>query len=161
MKQRLRTRKKAQWSRDYDSGLEAELHNGLLQTWEHHPTTLPYVIERTYEPDFVKEINEIQFLCEAKGIFWDSTEAKKYKEIVKHLSPNQVFFFIFKDSSKPLIWSKKRKDGTKMTHAEWCDKNGFIYFDLSTYNSKELKDIAIKVKQGVKFYDNSRYSVSQ
>ena len=67
----------------YDSKFEIELHDSLMQTWDYHPTRLPYIIEKTYEPDFVKEIDGVQFLCEAKGVFWDSTETKKYKEIVK------------------------------------------------------------------------------
>ena len=141
----------------YDSKFEIELHDGLFQTWDYHPTVLPYIIEKTYEPDFVKEINGVQFLCEAKGIFFDSNEAKKYKEIVKHLAPNQIFFFLFKDSSKSLLWSKRRKDGTKMSHSEWCSKNGFIFFDINTYNVSELKKIATKVNQGHKYYEGERY----
>ena len=141
----------------YDSKFEIELHDGLFQTWDYHPTQLPYIIEKTYEPDFVKEIDGVQFLCEIKGVFFDSTEAKKYKEIVKHLAPNQVFFFVFKDSNKHLLWSKRRKDGTKMSHGEWADKNDFIYFDVKSYDIKKIKEIASKVNQGYQFYKGERY----
>ena len=147
--------------RKYDSKLESELHDTILQTWDYHPTKLPYIIEKTYEPDFVKVIDGVQFLCEVKGVLWDSTEAKKYNEIVKHLSPNQIFFFIFKDYNKSLLWSKRRKDGTKMTHKEWCEKNSFIYFDVKDYNSDELKKIATAVNNGAVFYKGERYDNSK
>lgn len=141
----------------YDSKLELVLQEGPLQTWEYHPMRIPYFIEKTYEPDFVKTIDGVQFLCEVKGVWWDSAEAKKYKELVKHLRPNQILFFIFQDYNKPLLWSKRRKDGTKMTHLEYCEKNGLICFDVKDYHSSKLKSIATKVNMGVKFYDNHRY----
>jgi len=117
-------------SKKYDSKLEEELHNTILSDWNKHNMTLDYVIYRTYHPDFTLVNNDKLLLCEVKGMFWDSSEPKKYISIRQSLDVNTVLFFLFADANKPLSWAKKRKNGSRMTHKDWCKKNGFIWFDL-------------------------------
>jgi hypothetical protein len=62
----------------YDSNWEHDLHKGLLQQWEHHVDLVNYIIEHTYEPDFVKTMDGKLILLEAKGRFWDFAEYSKY-----------------------------------------------------------------------------------
>jgi len=63
------------------------------------------------------------------GVLVQLVNIKLYK---KYLADDQVFFFLFGDANKPLIWSKKRCDGSKSTHAEWCVRNGFLWYDLKS-----------------------------
>jgi len=36
--------------------------------------------------------------------------------------------FLFSNPSAPMPSAKLRKDGTKRSHAEWAEKNGFRWF---------------------------------
>ena len=52
----------------YDSKWEHTLHTTHLKSWKHHTKELiNYIVEHTYEPDFVKQINNKTILIEAKG----------------------------------------------------------------------------------------------
>ena len=114
----------------YDSKMEHTLDVGLLKEWDFHSMRVPYVIKKNYEVDFSRVIEGVTYLVEAKGVFWDSTVAQKYKHLVQQLPPDTEFIFLFQNASAYLPWSKKRKDGTRMTHAQWCDKNHIVWYDL-------------------------------
>ena len=79
----------------YDSKWEYNLHNSVLKNWKHHTDKINYTVEHTYEPDFTKTINNIEYLLEAKGRFWDYNEYNKYVWIRKTLKPNQELIFLF------------------------------------------------------------------
>lgn len=109
---------------DYDSRLEKRLHEAL-PILNHHPEKRPYVRHHTYEPDF-----EVPgFLIEAKGYFQDRNELGKYLPIKESLGDSAELVFVFENADKPIHFQAKRKDGSKMTHREWCVKNGFKVFD--------------------------------
>ena len=95
---------------------EATLHQTILQEWKHHWDNISYVVKHKYEPDFVKIIDGKTILLEAKGRFWD------YAELV----------FLFQKPLSPMPQAKKRKDGTKRTHAEWAETNNFIWYSEET-----------------------------
>ena len=40
--------------------------------------------------------------------------------------------FLFSNPNSPMPQAKKRKDGTKRTHAEWAETNGFRWFSEKT-----------------------------
>lgn len=40
--------------------------------------------------------------------------------------------FLFSNPYSPMPQAKKRKDGTKRTHAEWAETNGFRWFAEKT-----------------------------
>jgi hypothetical protein len=107
---------------------EAVLHETLLNKWYHHADKVSYITEHTYEPDFVKEINNKTILLEAKGRFWDHAEYSKYLWVRKALPENTELVFLFANPAKPMPNSKRRKDGTKRSHSEWADAHKFRWF---------------------------------
>lgn len=112
----------------YDSGFEHEVSESLGEGWEHHPPKISYVSEHTYTPDFRKEIDGKVVLVEAKGRFRSRSEASKYIAIRNALKENEELVFIFYDASKPVVGAQRRKDGTKQSHGDWADTNGFRWF---------------------------------
>lgn len=119
------------WRRKYrgaDSKWEGELSKGKLKKCEHHPSKIAYIIEHNYTPDFKHR----DIYIEAKGRFMDSSEASKYLWIRKKLKKNEELVFLFMKPNTPFPHAKKRKDGTKRTHAEWAEKNNFRWFTEET-----------------------------
>lgn len=112
----------------YDSKWEHDLHVQELKTWQHHSDKIEYVIEHKYEPDFTKVINKKEILLEAKGRFWDYAEYNKYVWIKKSLKKKQELVFLFSNPSSPMPGAKRRRDGTKRSHAEWAEANGFRWY---------------------------------
>jgi hypothetical protein len=121
----------------YDSFFEKELHETVFDGIKHHPDRVTYTQTKTYEPDFVFA-NQYGFVTyvEAKGRFRDNEEARKYTDVRNALTQGEELIFVFMKPETPMPFAKKRKDGTKYTHAEWADKNGFRWFTKET-----IKDI--------------------
>jgi|TARA_R110000787_G_scaffold163729_2_gene276889 hypothetical protein len=116
----------------YDSNWEYKLHVEPLQDWSHHGEKIAYTVDHTYEPDFRRTFNGVEYLLEAKGRFWDHAEYSKYIWIRKSLKENQELIFIFAQPQAAMPAAKKRKNGTKRSHAEWADTNDFTWY--SEYN---------------------------
>lgn len=123
----------------YDSKMEKRLHEGVLSDLNHHPTPIDYTIFHKYNPDFVyyKDDGKIIYI-ESKGYFQDRKDSGKYPWIKKHLNGFEELVFVFEKPDKPIHFQRPRKDGTKMTHGEWCIKNGFRYFAEENLCLKEL-----------------------
>ena len=115
-------------SRKADSKWEGKLANGLLSQCEFHPPRMHYATSHTYQTDF--RLDDI--LIEAKGRFMDSSEARKYLFIREYLQPEEELVFLFMKPQTPMPHSKKRRDGTRITHAEWADKHKFRWFTEDT-----------------------------
>lgn len=90
--------------------------------------TVPYHSEHEYYPDFTIATPEGFIQVEVKGYFQDRAEMSKYNWVKKALADNEELVFIFERPDKPIHFQAKRKDGTKMTHREWCTKQGFRCF---------------------------------
>jgi len=113
----------------YDSWLEFDLHKDKLKGCKHHPEMIGYWIEKKYEPDFV--IGDIYI--EVKGRFRDRTEATKYIWVLPRLiEQGKELVFVFDNPNLPMPHARKRSDGTKQTHGEWAEKNGFKYYSWKT-----------------------------
>ncbi len=112
----------------YDSLWEYKLHKDILKNWKLRGDLIKYVIEKTYEIDFVREIEGKLILLEVKGRFWDHAEYSKYIWIRKTLPKNTELVFLFQKPLAPMPGAKKRKNGTKRSHAEWADRNNFRWF---------------------------------
>ena len=123
----------------YDSGWEYKLHSHVLAKWSHHSDKIEYVIEHKYEPDFTKVIDGVEYLLEAKGRFWDYNEYNKYIWVRKSLKANQELVFLFSSPSSPMPQAKRRKDGSKRSHAEWAEKNKFRWFSEHTLPKEWMK----------------------
>ena len=120
--------KKINVPKGYDSLWEVSLHENVLSKWQHHREKIDYVVKHKYEPDFVKEFNGKTILLEAKGRFWDYAEYSKYIHIREALPKNYELVFLFQKPYSPMPQAKKRKDGTKRTHAEWAETNNFTWY---------------------------------
>lgn len=113
----------------YDSLLEKHLHETVLRDADFHPKEkVDYIIPHKYNPDFVISVNGITYYIESKGRFRDSAEASKYTHIRKHLPDNSELVFIWEKQFTAFPFSKRRKDGTRMTNEEWADKNQFRHW---------------------------------
>lgn len=119
----------------YDSPLECELHEGVLKDFDKHPYTIDYTVSHKYHPDFCND----QLVIECKGFFQDSVEARKYKEVRKGLGDKELVF-IFERPDTPLPWATKRKDGSRMTHKEWAEYNGFRAYGKDVTLEELLND---------------------
>lgn len=124
--------KKVNVPKGYDSIWEANLHDTILKKWKHHWDTVDYIVKHKYEPDFVKEFDSKLILLEAKGRFWDYAEYSKYVHIREALPKDMELVFLFQKPYAPMPQAKKRKDGTKRTHAEWAETNNFKWYSEDT-----------------------------
>lgn len=106
-----------------------EVHIGLfggLKDLEYEPKShkVNYVVEHTYQPDWVDANNDRVFY-EAKGIIPTQADAAKYRSVA---DCNDVHFvFILQERNIICPFARPRKDGSRMTHEEWIKKEGFDY----------------------------------
>ena len=131
MKKRYFKKKPKGLPKGYDSKLELDLHENELVEYDHHPERLTYTVDHKYQPDFVHSDNPKRVI-EVKGRFRDNHESSKYKWI-RDCNPDYELVFIFQNHLTPMPFSKVRKDGTKMTHGEWADKNKFEWYTRETF----------------------------
>lgn len=105
--------------------------------WEYEPKGVDflYAVPHRYIPDFVKKGKPI---LEFKGRFRSPAEATKYVW-VRESNPTIEIVFVFEKPDVPFPFSKKRKNGTRMTHREWAEKNNFQWYTLSTIPKSYLK----------------------
>lgn len=89
--------------------------------YEYEPCKLPYVVERNYVPDL--RIGDM--FIEIKGYF--RQDAQRKMRNMKEQHPELDIRFLFQKNNSTVQGAKRRKDGTKMTCAEWAERHGFIY----------------------------------
>lgn len=116
----------------YDSNFERILHKTVLKDWQHHGDKVEYVVEHKYEPDFIREFDGKTIYIEAKGRFWDHAEYNKYVWINKALPEDTELVFLFADPDLPMPQAKRRKDGTKRSHADWATSKKFRWYTSET-----------------------------
>ena len=87
----------------------------------YEPCKLPYTVTRNYIPDL--KIGDIYI--EVKGYF--RQDAQRKMRSMKEQHPELDIRFLFQRGNSTVQGAKKRKDGTKMTCAEWAEKHNFIY----------------------------------
>lgn len=78
--------------------------------------SFPYILEHTYNPDF--EMIDHGFFIETKGRLDRYSKAKMIA--VKKQHPDLDIRFVF-------MYPHKKIAGTKQTHAQWADRNGFLW----------------------------------
>jgi hypothetical protein len=110
----------------YRSGLEDDVSSDLKDRgvlFEYETIKIEWVDlkHRKYTPDFVLLSNGI--IVETKGRF-KNEDRRKHVEIKKQY-PDLDIRFVFSNSKSKLY------KGAKSTYADWCNKNGFIFSDLS------------------------------
>ena len=95
----------------------------ILQEFNYEPFTIPYTISRSYRPDFV-DVSGL-YLIECKGYFRDG-DTKKYTSIRDSLPEGQELIFVLMQPNKRI------RKGAKMTMAQWCDKEGILWYNIDT-----------------------------
>jgi len=95
----------------------------VLRGFEYEPITIPYVINRNYRPDFVHAATGT--VVECKGFFREG-DTKKYTSVRDSLPEGQQLVFVLMHPNK------KIRRGAKMTMAEWCDKEGIVWYTIDT-----------------------------
>jgi len=95
----------------------------VLKGFDYEPFTVPYIISRSYRPDFVHSASNT--LVECKGYFRDG-DTKKYTSIRDSLPKGQKLVFVLMQPNK------KIRKGAKMTMSQWCDKEGILWYTLDT-----------------------------
>ena len=120
--------------KEYDSFTELRLHESI-PSLSFHPERLDYTVDRKYQPDFVFTAKGITYVVEVKGYLQDAQEAQKYPWISKALPVKHELVFVFEKPDKPIHFRSVRKNGTKQSHAEWAEKQGFQWFDESSFKT--------------------------
>lgn len=87
----------------------------------YEPEKLAYYVERHYVPD----LKLGTMYVELKGYF--RQDAQRKMKAVKAQHPELDIRFVFQNAKATIQGAKKRKDGSKMTCAEWAERNGFVY----------------------------------
>lgn len=95
---------------------------------EYHPSPIEYSISHKYNPDFKLVKGDTTYYIEVKGYFQDAHELQKYPWIADSLGDNEELVFVFENPHKPIHFQAKRKDGSRITHAEWAEKKRFRWF---------------------------------
>lgn len=99
---------------------------GGLKGLEYEPKShkVNYVIEHTYQPDWVDTLNDRLFY-EAKGVIPTLADAAKYRAVAKANNVHIIFILQEKDIICP--FSRPRVDGSRMTQEQWITKEKFDY----------------------------------
>ena len=95
----------------------------ILKEFNYEPFTVPYIISRSYRPDFVDPSG--LYLIECKGYFRDG-DTKKYTSIRDSLPEGQELIFVLMQPNK------KIRKGAKMTMSQWCDKERILWYNIDT-----------------------------
>ena len=120
----------------FDSGFERKLY-AILDPTEanYHPEDcrLYYSIESRYEPDWVVWNDDgTTTYVEAKGRFRDRTETRKYLAVRDGRKPTEELVFILQNPNTNMPGAVRRKDGTRASISEWCDKHDFTWYTAET-----------------------------
>lgn len=97
--------------------------------WIYEPEKFDWIPpKKKYTVDFkVKKKDGSYFYVEYKGYF--RTEDKTKMAAIKRQYPKLDIRFVFANPHKPVEGAQPRKDGTKLTNAEWAEKNGYLWAD--------------------------------
>ena len=95
----------------------------LLKGFQYEPFTIPYTIHRNYRPDFVH--SKSGTVVECKGFFREG-DTKKYTSVRDSLPKHQRLVFVLMHPNK------KIRKGATMTMAQWCEKEGIMWYSLDT-----------------------------
>jgi hypothetical protein len=100
-------------------------HNNI--PWKYESESFEYFLKpKIYTPDFkIKRPDGTTFFVEYKGFLWNEDKAKMIA--VRKQYPKMDIRFVFADARKPVHGAKTRKNGTKQSHGEWADQNGYLW----------------------------------
>lgn len=97
----------------FERGGAADLKARKIK-FEYETMEIPYTLSGTYHPDFI--LVEHGIIVEYKGLL--DRDSKRKMLAVKQQHPDLDIRFVFMNANKKI-------PGTKQTHAQWADKNGY------------------------------------
>ena len=101
----------------FKSGFERTVAANLSSRnvrYEYEGLEFPYVLHGTYHPDL--QLLDSGIVVELKGIL--DRESKRKMAAIRKQYPDLDIRFLFMDGNKKI-------PGSKQTHAQWAEKNGF------------------------------------
>lgn len=107
----------------FRSGFERTIDTQLRSSgvvYSYEDTKVPYILECNYHPDF--HLLKSNIYIETKGKLMPE-ERRKHLE-VRRQNPEIDLRFVF-------MYAHKKMPGTKSTHAQWAERNGFKWADGS------------------------------
>jgi len=99
----------------FERTLAAQLNAAQID-WKYEAQKIDYTLQGEYNPDFLLVRSGI--LIEAKGLL--DRESKRKMVAVKKQHPELDLRFVFMQNDKKI-------PGTKQTHGQWAERNGFPY----------------------------------
>lgn len=96
----------------FERTVDANLRSRKVK-YTYETLKLPYTLNGVYHPDFILDGGVI---VECKGVL--DRDSKRKMVAVSKQHPNCDIRFLFMDANKKV-------PGTKQTHAQWADRNGF------------------------------------
>lgn len=119
----------------FDSPFEMDLANSVLRNAEYHPDKIEYTMPETHHT-YTTDFRLGPYFIEVKG-FLRREDKKKYVAIANNIEQRGYkLIFVMKNPEKKMAGSRKRKDGTYLSHKEWLEKNGVM-----CYNPDELEQL--------------------
>lgn len=106
---------------NFKGGFEPVLANQLDKygvSYEYEPKKIPFILERTYCPDFVLS-NGVHI--EGKGVL--TPDDRKKLRAIKEQHPELDIRLVFQRASNKL------RRGSKTTYGDWADRYGFKWAD--------------------------------
>lgn len=125
-------RKRSKPPAGFRSKFEKEVADKLKSLdviYEYEKIKVPYTLEKKYVSDFSFD----DILLEVKG-YMRQADITKMKALKKQ-HPHLRIIFLFQAPDKPMM-------GSKTTHAEWAEKNGFEWTTIH-----ELSNVVTKPKR--------------
>lgn len=101
----------------FKSGFERTVAANLKSrgvNFEYESLELPYTLAGTYHPDLL--LVDSGIIVEIKGVL--DREAKRKMLAVRRQYPDLDLRFLFMDA-------KKKVPGTKQSHSQWAERNGY------------------------------------
>lgn len=97
----------------FERGIAANLSSRKAR-WAYEDTKVQYILNGEYNPDF--HLLDSGIFVEAKGLL--DRESKRKMLAVKRQHPELDIRFLF-------MMADKKIPGSKQTHAQWAERNGF------------------------------------
>lgn len=102
----------------FENRINKKVPSKYIHMVEYEKEKIPYIIEHTYNPDFViKKENGEKVYIEAKGYF--SKDDRRKMLAVKKQHPELDIRLLFQKASNKIGGNSKKK------YSDWCDINGF------------------------------------
>lgn len=124
---RPRSIRGAKYKSKFESAVAKRL-SALGFKHEYETEYFNYILSKKYNPDFT--LTGTSIILEVKGVL--DRQAREKMKAVKEQNPEADIRFVF-------MRPHARCPGMKMTHAQWAEKYGYIWYGIEDLSKKVLK----------------------